>query len=57
MFSKMGGLSVCRVTQLDPHLAGKADGAVQLRAAAGIFQNISHLKIFLIFFFLKKGLL
>lgn len=46
------------VTQLDPRLAGKADGAVQFRTAAGILQNISHLKIFyFVFFFKKKGLL
>lgn len=43
--SEGGRLSVCRVTQLHPRLAGKAGGAVQLRTAAGIFQNISHLKI------------
>lgn len=47
--SEGGRLSACRVTQLDPRLAGKADGAVQFRTAAEIFHNISHFKISLFF--------
>lgn len=58
VFSEGGRLFLslcCRMTQLDPRLAGKADGAVQFRIAAGIFQNISCLKIFFFFFIQKEG--
>lgn len=58
VFSEGGRLFLspcCRMTQLDPRLAGKADGAVQFRTAAGIFQNISCLKIFFFFFIQKEG--
>lgn len=39
-------LPCCRVTQLDLHFEMKPDGAVQFTTAAGLFWNISYLKIF-----------
>lgn len=53
MFSEVGRLSVCRVTQLDPHVAGKADGAVHSEQLLGYFTVSPTRRFFFIFF--KKG--